>query len=413
MHNDYTYSSEKCYNKERSNEVKFYIWGAINAIVLMFTNGGIIQTFFLEIGFSNQQIGTYTSLIGIVQIIVMILSVFLADSIRNVKGAVATLPLSRIVLCLAMLPACWSDMTSIRGVYFVALICCCIQNLFVGISDVLQYRLPYLIIDMKKYAKLENNNGIISGICSILVSGAIAFMAALFSYRRIMAVGFCFCIVSCLISFWLVKSMKEREEFQEKAVQDKFSFSKLWKREFAYFHVPNLLRGFAAGLMNIMAVVCSKEITSKASVTSSLATIIACSSIVGCALYQVWRKKIKTARLYTLSSILMCLFLPIMLIGKNATVFRICYFIIGVWYNIINASGSVYATEIVEYSDIGTYSSVRLIVLTLGQAISSYVVTLAMDYVPTVVILCVCGLCQLISGFMYHFYDTKYQKVHS
>ena len=106
----------------------------------------------------------------------------------------------------------------------------------------------------------------------------------------------------------------------------------------------------------------------------------------------------------------MFLFLPGMLIGKNVSIFCICYFIACIGYNIINVSGAVYATEIISYSDIGTYTSVRLIVMTLGQAISSYGVAVAMEYMPGVVILTICGMAQLISGIMYYLYDMRYRK---
>lgn len=63
--------------RRRSNNIKYYIWASINVIVLSFTSQGFIQTFFPEIGFSSRQIGTYASLISVVQIVVMIFSVFL------------------------------------------------------------------------------------------------------------------------------------------------------------------------------------------------------------------------------------------------------------------------------------------------------------------------------------------------
>lgn len=392
-----------------SNSIKYYIWGSINVIVLSFTSQGFIQTFFLDIGFSNRQIGTYASLISVVQIVVMILSIFLADNVSKVKEAISLLTLSRILICLAMLPACFSDTPNVKVIYYVALICCCIGNLFVGFSNVLTYRLPYLIIDIKDYATLENNSVIISGIFSILISGAISFLAAIFPFRIIMAVGFSCSIVFCLYSSWLVKSMKIKNKFSESTTK-KFLFHKLWEHKFRYFYVPNFFRGIALGLMGVMTVVCMKEVTSNTSVVSGLTAISSVSSIIGCALYQVLRTKLKTATLYLTSSIQVFLFLPIMLSGRSASIFCICYFFIHIAINIINVSGAVYATEIIQYNEMGTYTSVRLITMTLGQAVANYAVVAAMDYLPTVLILTICGVAQLVSGFMYYYYDVKYQK---
>lgn len=392
-----------------SNNIKYYLWGSINVIVLSFTSQGFIQTFFLEIGFTSRQVGTYASLISVVQILVMIFSVFFADNVKKVKDAISLLTLSRILMCLAMLPACFSDAPNVNVIYYIALICCCIGNLFVGFSNVLSYRLPYIIIDMKDYAKLENNSAIISGIFSILISGGIAFLALIFSFRLIMAVGFSFSIVFCLYSSWLVKSMKIKDECPGDTTK-KFQFHKLWEHKFRYFYVPNFLRGITLGLMGVMTVICMKEITSNTSVISGLTAISSLSSIIGCALYQILGNKLKTATLYLLFSIQAFLFLPIMLSGRSVSVFCICYFFIHIATNIINVSGAVYATEIVGYNEMGTYTSVRLITMTLGQAVANYAVVAAMDYLPTALILIICGLAQIASGVMYYYYDVKYQK---
>ena len=396
----------RCY---MSNNIKYYIWGSINVIVLSFTSGGIIQTFFHEIGFSARQIGTYTSLTSVAQIVVMVLSIFLADRVTKVKDAISLLTLSRILICAAMLPSCFSDALSVKVIYYIALLCCCIQNLFIGFSGVLTYRLPYLIIDMKDFAKIENNNVIISGVLSILISGGITLFSAIFPFRAVMAVGFILSTVFCLYSSWLVKSMKIKNEFPESAKQKKFMFHKLLEHKFRYFYAPNFFRGIAAGLMGVMTVVCMKEITSNASVISGLTAISSVSSIIGCALYQVMRNKLKTAALYLLSSILMFLFLPAMLMGRSVAIFCICFFVLYIALNIINVSGAIYATEIVRYHEMGTYTSVRLITMTLGQAVANYAVVAAMDYVPTALILTVCGLAQLASGIMYYHYDVKYR----
>lgn len=393
-----------------SNSIKYCIKGALNAAILLFTSGAIIQTFFTEIGFSGRQIGTYTSLISIAQIVAMVLNIFLADNVKNVKDTLAVLLLSPSLLCLALLPSCFSTNSSVNITYYIALLFCIIQNLFLGFSNVLTYRLPYLIIPMSDYAKLENNNGIISGIFSIVVSGIISFLATIFPFRRIMAFGFCLSIVFCLFTFILIKSMKTKNPSPQNTEEESFSFNKLLKRAFRYFYIPNFLRGLAMGLINIISVICVKEVTTNASVISGLAVLLSVASIVGCALYQLFRKKLKTSVLYMICSIQMFLFLPGMLIGKNVSIFCICYFIACIGYNIINVSGAVYATEIISYSDIGTYTSVRLIVMTLGQAISSYGVAVAIEYMPSVVILIICGMAQLISGIMYYLYDIRYQQ---
>ena len=84
-------------------------------------------------------------------------------------------------------------------------------------------------------------------------------------------------------------------------------------------------------------------------------------------------------------------------------------FIAYIGFNILSSAGAVYATEIVGYEDIGTYTAVRLIAIMLGSAVTSQTIAFAMDYIPSVVILFICGLCQLISGYMFYRFDVKYR----
>jgi len=396
-----------------SNHKKYYFYGSMWTVVQLITSGGIIQTFFAEIGFSGKQIAGYTSLINVIQILVMISGFFLADQIRKVKKVSSALLLAPIPLCLSMLPFCFLREWDVSAAYGIALVFCCVQNLFVGFCSVLMMRLLYFIIDMKDYAGLANTNNIISSVFSIVISGMISMLATRYVFRNIMAVGFGISIVFCILCAYMIFSMKEKAEVQENPKKERFSLSelkKLGQKEFRYFYIPNFMRGITAGGMSVIAVVCMKEITTDPAVISGLATILCVATIAGCELYQIVRKRISTAMVYLISSVVMFLFLPLMLNGSRTVIFCVCYFFVGIGYSVINVSGPVYASEIVDYKDIGTYTSVRLIVTMAGQAAASYGVALAMEYVPSLGILLVCGLAQLISGIMYYRYDVKWKQ---
>jgi len=263
---------------------------------------------------------------------------------------------------------------------------------------------------MKEYSSLENTNAIYSGIFSIVVSSLITFLSTIFPFRQIMMVGFFMSILFCICSSFLVRNMKIRNEYQTAPRQEKFSLMKLKKREFRYFYIPNFLRGCAMGLMNIIAVICMKEISTNASVISALATIYSVACITGSSIYQIFRKKINTVSIYAGSSLFMCLLLPIMLIGQSVPVFCITYFLVCIFYNAINIAGAVYPTEFIGYLDMGTYTSVRLIIMTLGQAFASYAISYAIDYIPTILVVAFCGAAQMISGVMYYLFEQKRQK---
>ena len=68
-----------------SNEKKAYIYSALYNIGFMFCTGAIVQTFFLQIGFSEQQVYLYNSLIQAAQVVMMVLMIFISPRITRVK----------------------------------------------------------------------------------------------------------------------------------------------------------------------------------------------------------------------------------------------------------------------------------------------------------------------------------------
>jgi len=131
------------------NEMKYYIKYTLWTVAIMFVSGGIIQTFFLEIGFSGRQIGTYTAFVSIAQMAAMLVSIFCADNVKRLKDTVAVLSVSPGLLCVTMLPFCFMENVNVETVYYIALFCCCMVSFFTGLHTVLMYRIPYFIIGAK------------------------------------------------------------------------------------------------------------------------------------------------------------------------------------------------------------------------------------------------------------------------
>ena len=390
-----------------SNEKKYYLRGALEVVVTLFVSGGIIQTFFAEIGFSNQQIGSYTALTNIIQVVVMVLSIFVADTTRNVKGTMALLTLSTVVFCGVMLLTCLDPRIDTDTVYWLAMALCTVRNLFAGFSSILFFRMLYIVADPKDFSRIESNGSILCGVVSIAASGAVSFLTALFEFRAIMTAGF---FVSTLFSVGVslaLNSLRPRGSFAP-AQAKRFRSAMLLRRDFRFFYLPNLLRGLGNGLMGMMTVVCLHAISTDTTVVSGLTAISSVAAVVGAWLFGALRKKADTALLYAGCSILMCLLLPLMVVGSSVPVFCSLYFIISCAYYSNNIAGALYPTEYVPYEDIGAYTSVRLITMTLGQAIASYIVPEMLEVLPAMLLLALIGAAQLTSGLLFLRYDRRY-----
>lgn len=391
-----------------SNEAKYYLRGCLESVVVLFIAGGIIQTFFADIGFTAQQIGNYTGLASIVQVVVMILSIFFADTTRNVKGTMALLCSGSVIFCAVMLVPCLTEGVSADTVYWLSMVLCVVRNLMAGFSGILFFRMMYILADPADFSRLESNNTILCGIVSIAASSLVSFLAAQVGFRSIMAAGF---IISILFSFgmaWALNSLRPRGDFSPPPAQP-FRPAVLWRRDFRFFYLPNLMRGICNGLMGMMTVVFLREISADTATVSTLTAISSVATVVGAWLFnQLHKRFFRTATLYAACSAVMCLLLPLLLIGRSPLLFFILHFVIYCAYASNNIAGALYPSEYVPYEDIGAYTSLRLIVMTLGSALSSYAIPFLLDRMPTAALLTLCGAVQLASGLSFLYYDRRY-----
>ena len=146
----------------------------------------------------------------------------------------------------------------------------CVNNLMAGLAGLLMYRLPYLIIDMKDFARLENINSIVSNVFSIASKAVLTFFTALFTLRQIMHAGMLIGILFSVLYTVLVLSMKIDSSTEDTgsssipsgagiSTRSSFSLEKLQKKEISYFHLPNFLRGISSGAMTLIALDCWAE----------------------------------------------------------------------------------------------------------------------------------------------------------
>ncbi len=387
------------------NSMKYYIKTVCWVVILLFTSGGIIQTFFMNMGMSADRIGIYTAAVNIMQIVTMILSFFLADNIKRVRAIDALLSLAPLLITLSMLPFCFVEKVDKDLLFYIAMGSCIAENIFVGIKNIVTYRLPYLIFDMDKYAYYENNAQMISGIVSIAAGLVITVTSKVFDFKLVMAAGFVITSLLSIFSALVIYCMKEQNKFEEKTVEN--ILPKLKRKDYAYFYIPNLIRGFSNGIMGMIAVIYAKNITKDTASVSGLVTVLSVSLVVGPAVYQMLRIKFKTDFIYFLGGLMMFVFLPLMLAGKSATVFYIFYFLTGIGFNIVAVAGAIHAAETFSYEDIGSFTSIRLIIFMAGTAIASYAVGKVVETMPSLAILIICGVCQMVSGIMYMAYRKQ------
>lgn len=388
-----------------TNSTKYQIVSALMPTVSLFASGSYIQTFLSESEISLSAISTFTSALSLVQIIVMIINIFAVDRIKNVLRFQKVLMIGCFIGCAALVPACLAH--EINGKLFGYIVAVClVVNAVMGLYNVLSFKMAYHVVNMDEYSAITNNISIVSGILAIIIGMIISQLAYVTDFSNIMIGGFVICMLFCLLSAFFTASMKPNTGYREEKNKGRFSFTLLKKREFTYFYIPNLIRGLSMSAVNVMPLIFVKSISSNSAAISMLVNIMSISTIAGCILYRLIVKKVKTVTVYFVSSVAIFLFMPALLLGYSIAVFYVFYFFLGLFYNINAVAAAVYPAEYVEYDHIGTYTSVRLIILTIGQAAGAYIIGIVINSIPSLAILLVCAILQLASGIAF----WKYKK---
>ena len=391
-----------------TNNQKYYFYYAFWAVILLFTSGGMIQTLFSEAGFSLQQISTYSAVLSTVQMTVTLINVFLSDRIRNVKKATALLALAPILLYTAVLPICFGEDIPSRMMFLIICGAGGLTGLLLGIQNIFIYRLNYSTVDMSNYTDFSSKVTICGGICSIGTGLFITALSAFRPFRRIAAITLILCILFSVSCCLLAGSMKEHPVKSRRGPQSSFSPADFSLPYFKWFYLPNFLRGLGMGVMNSISVICIKEITDDASFVSGLVTLLAASAVAGSLLCNLCKKKFTATGQYVYASLGMAILLPLSVMCKAPVWFAVLLFLTGCMYNVIAVIAAVHAAEVADYSNIGMYTSVRMICMYAGQAVAGALISICIAHVSGMVLLFAGGICQALSALFYHLYEKKY-----
>lgn len=394
-----------------NNFYKYYIRDSFNAAALLFSAGSIVQGFMAYYGIDSVRMGYFTSILTATQVATMLIYSGLADRVKDCKKAVALITAQYVWFFVAAIILCFFPNTSSSLAFWIILIFGISQNVFIGMRGALDYKLPYLTIDMKNYAQLNAISGICSGICCVVVN--LIFSKFLnsdnFEYLNVSIFGFAFGAVFILLSAFMTMRLKiTAESDSPETEKTKVSLLSILKsRSFLILSIPNLLRGLCMGTIGMAAVIWLADINSNPASTAVLVTISTLGSMFSCLGYSILSKFVKQNVICIIGSIAIVVFLPLMMLGNNSVVFCIFYLLTYVGYICVNNAVPCRIAEVVPYDMIAGYSALRLSITMGGSALASLIVGYLIGNVPSWTILAAAGLLQLASGFVFLIYRPK------
>lgn len=383
------------------NTKKYCLYHTLYAVALSFCSGSILQAFLLNVGLKEGQIYTYDATINIAQVAFLALSVFFSDKIRSSGRFVATNCFTLIPLCL-LLALTGFGLLPTTALFLPLVAIAVLSYCFMGVNNTVCYRLPYEVIDMKNYGRITALCGMLSGAFTFGIS---LFYSFVLSKRQAPSTSAAFFAVATLLLLLAGATVLRMKKHPVEAPSAKRGFDlAVFKNKKTWILLfPNFFRGIATGVISLFAVVAVSAGVIPKELAATLVILLQLATFVGNFFFFHLSRKLKVRQILLFAALAMCALLPLSLLFPSAAVFFVLYFFIRLFMIMVDNAIPVSVTEFIPYAQIGAFTSVRMMVFTLGQAAASFFLLLTEGRLPYPVILLIIALFQLFCCLSYFF----------
>lgn len=393
----------------KNNTIKYISFEVLFIITCLLTSGTVLQTFMLELGFSEQVTSYFEAFIMVVQSASMLLFSGFVERKSNVKGLLGKSVCFANLMLLPMLLFCFTRNIQISALLAVMCIFTFVSKLSLGIENVAIYKLPYQILDMGKYGKVIALSSICGGICATVFSYVIMSVNKAFGFFEGMKYILICGIIITVIAYFLLTSTKTVNDHKPMEKSER-TVDILKYKPFYSLLFPNLLRGIHSGIINVAAIIGyhNNAIDSNSALILVIITQIALAA--GAFLYSRLCLKNIDGRIILIFSVLSSLSL-VFVTTSSKHVFLISFFISKAVTTVVDNAIPVAVTKIVDYSHIGRYTALRMLTHTMGSAIGAAVILHIIDGFGKFPAMIFGGICILVCGAAYFIYFKKNQTI--
>ena len=401
----YSKSGDKVEKTEKKNFIINIIANTFLGIAQIFATGQIMQGYLAYAGFSGGKISSYVSVSNIVQVICMAMLFFFADKIKNMKR---TMQICYYIMSLFFVPLILMQFVNIdlRLMFVFLLLTTTVFNASYAVKAILDYRLPYSIIDMKNFGKMSSLGSIVAQIVVITIGFSFTLFVSVFSYDNVILVCFISGILSLFVAafltgrFTIINTVFKKDE--------KPKLSEVF-REKSVFHLApmHFLRGIVNGCFAMATVMFVANISRDVRLTAPLSVILAVGTVLSGTLYLVFIKKIRSTIYTIIGGIVTGSALIIMATTHNAWVFYPVYFIGAVGMYFIDNSIPIFIAEFVSGKIIGGYTTIRMLITTAGMATGNMLAGVFSENNVLQEGMTTVGAVAILMGFVFYIYDNR------
>ena len=392
------------------NEIKLHIQGALQSLIVLALGGTLLQTFLIESGFSEENVTVLLSVLQIIQIVTIFGFSSIADRLRGYKNIMAFAIFAALPLTVYFIILSFSPGNAGGTFWFLAL--GAIFNIYLGINNILSYKLPYAVMDMSRYGIYNSVSGVVIGSLGFGVSVLLSFLQSKFDFFAIMRVVYILTLAFVILMSAVTFSLKE-SKIQLEYAQEKKKSNVLKYKPFVVLIIPNVLRGFCTGIIGMVATI--GYFIGRVDSTSAaiIMTVTSVASILASLAYSFLTRKIREKHILLASSTLTCLFMALMVLFQGTTEYIVFYTLAYFFMYFVSISVPVSISRTIHYDIIGQYTGGRMLLHTLGTSIAGFVCIPMIKLLGTELAIIISGATQLISGICYYFFLDNHEKMHN
>lgn len=378
------------------NKLLYIISLTLRATAMLCATGPLMQTFIEVLGIDSSFNYFHTSVIQIVNILVILICSRFADTDSILKrSAIVNIPTG--ILFLLYIPLCFSNGHNASDI-LILLSAGILQSVFCALYTVCDYKLPYHIFMPDDYGIIISAGGIISSVVSLAFCTAISYFSAIYDYKIIMIFSFVISAIFMIISsvlFFFLKSLICKPTVERSDKSQKISLGKIFMHPVFYkLLIPNFLRGFAFGTTTVFTII-AFTLGYDEKTATLMVTIQSATFFVGYFIFGFLSKHMKYKNIILFSG-LTFLLLPLMLI-PNSLLFLSVFAIILCARTMVDCAVPAILLKAVPIEIAGPYNAWRMVIHTAGILAAT---SLAAILSPQLLIL-ITTICHLIFSFSY------------
>ena len=356
----------------QKNKILAILAAVLRTLCVLCATGTLFQTFLSSVGFSEGEIYLNATLVQAVNVGTILIFSHFADNKRpNLRSALVQIPNG--LLFLAYLPFCLGHGTSS---FLLLTAVSLMQSVCTALNTVCEYKLPYLLYPATDYATVQATVGVLSAAATLGVGELLHFLEARLPYERLMffifPIAALFFVLSGVASLLYSLTATDKEQTTKRVEKPaRVSALSILRLPIFYLLLPaNLLRGFASGVVTVMATV-AISLGFGAELTTRMVSISAVANLVGCLLFGVVSRYF-SPRVSILAGSLCLLMLPLCLQG-SPLLFLIAYAVVYFGRSIVDVAVPSLLICAVDAEIAGPFNAWRMILHNGGTLLATAV----------------------------------------